>query len=84
MSITKSEALRLVEERINETDLDWPNRPPQVVYDEFTKNQSDGWLFYYAIDEEYRVRGRDPEPQDNPPWFVDSNSGELSQPENNN
>lgn len=78
MSISKEQAIELVEERINVTDLDWPNRPPQVVYDGLTQTRADGWLFYYAIDEEHRVRGRDPEPEQNPPWFVDGESGELS------
>ena len=76
--ISKDEARGLVEERINGFDPDWPTKPKQVVVDELTREEPDGWVFYYAITEEQRVPGRDPEPEDNPAWFVSRETGELS------
>ncbi len=79
MTLTKAEAIALVDARINEMDLDWPNKPKHVVFDEWTRETDTGWVFFYGIPDDMRVVGRDPEPRDNPPWRVDRETGELSQ-----
>jgi hypothetical protein len=76
--LSKKDAIALVEARINEFDPDWPTKPRQVVCDELTQERPDGWLFYYAAAEEMRVPGRDPEPEDNTPWFVNRGTGDMS------
>lgn len=79
MAISQQDALLRVTAEINQPDLDWPTKPTHVVFDELTMETDTGWIFYYGIPEEFRVLGRDPEPQDNPPWRVDKASGTLSQ-----
>jgi hypothetical protein len=82
MSLSKSEAIAQVNARINEMDLDWPTKPKQVVFEELTQETDEGWLFFYAIPEDMRMLERDPEPQDNPPWMVDRETGELTLSDN--
>ncbi len=77
--VSKEAAIAKVEERINQPDMDWPTKPKQVVFDELTKEEANGWLFFYGIPEEMRVPDRDPEPEDNPPWFVNMETGEMKQ-----
>ena len=77
MTLSKSEAIALVESRINEMDLDWPTKPKHFVDDTLTEETGEGWLFFYGIPEEMRVAGRDPEPADNKPWFVNRETGEM-------
>lgn len=79
--LSKEDAVARVQQRINEPDMDWPTKPKQVVFDELTQEKPDGWLFFYGIPDDLRVPGRDPEPADNPPWFVNRESGELTQPD---
>jgi hypothetical protein len=76
--ISRQQAIEMVEEQINAFDPDWPTKPRQLVVDELTREEANGWWFYYAIEEDRRVPGRDPEPEDNPPWFVNRETGELS------
>ena len=78
MAISKSDAVALVTDRINQFDLDWPTKPKHVVFDQLTEETDTGWLFYYGIPEDLRVSGRDPEPAENPPWRVNRETGELS------
>ncbi len=78
--VSKAEAIAQVEKRINEPDMDWPTKPRQTVFDELTREEPDGWTFFYGIPYELRMPGRDPEPEDNPPWFVKRDTGEMSQP----
>jgi len=77
--VSKRDAIAQVELRINEPDMDWPTKPRQVVFDELTEEEANGWHFFYGIPEEMRVPGRDPEPADNPPWFVNKETGEMMQ-----
>ena len=77
--VSKQDAINQVEKRINEPDMDWPTKPKQLVFDELTREETDGWLFYFGIPEDMRMPGRDPEPQDNVPWFVNRATGEMSQ-----
>ena len=58
--VSKQEAIALVEARINEPDMDWPTKPRQVVHDELTREDEEGWLFFYAIPEDMRMPGRGP------------------------
>jgi len=76
--ISRKEAIAEVEKRINAFDPDWPTKPRQVVYEELTREDPDGWLFFYAIPEDRRLPGRDPEPEDNPPWFVNRETGDMT------
>ena len=52
MTLTRAQALALVDERINEMDLDWPTKPKHVVFDEITRETDAGWVleatFYYC------------------------------------
>ena len=75
--LTKAEAIERVEHLINEPDLNFPTRHKQVVYDEFTTEEPDGWLFYYTASEVFWVAGRDPEASENPPVRVDKHTGEI-------
>jgi hypothetical protein len=77
--ISKEDAIALVEKRINEPDMDWPTKPKQVVFEHLTREEPNGWHFFWAIHDDLRVPGRDPEPEDNPPWFVNRETGELTQ-----
>jgi len=77
--VSKLDAIAQVEQRINEPDMDWPTKPKQVVFDELTEEKANGWLFFYGIPEEMRIPGRDPEPEDNPRWFVNKETGEMMQ-----
>ena len=79
--VSKQDAIAQVEKRINEPDLDWPTKPRQVVFDELTREESNGWLFFYGIPDEMRVPGRDPDPADSLPWFVNRETGEMTQGE---
>ncbi len=78
MAISLDEAIAKVTARINEMDLDWPTKPKHVVIEELTRETESGWLLFYGVDEAVRVTGRDPEPQDNPPWQVNRETGELT------
>ncbi len=77
--VSREEAVAKVDEHINEPDLDWPTKPKQVVFDDLIEESDEGWLIYYGIPDDLRVPGRDPEPKDNPPCFVDRATGELRQ-----
>ena len=79
--VTKAEAQAQVEELINVIDWDWPNRPRQVVYEDLTVETDWGWVFYHASDPEHLVHGRDRDPQDNPPYLVNKETGECKQAE---
>ena len=79
--ISKAEARALVEAAINETDWNWPTKPVQVIYDEFTAEHSWGWVFYHAADPEFLVHGRDPGPKENLPYLVNKDTGEFRQAE---
>jgi len=78
MTISRAEAIALVEAEINAMDLDWPTKPKHVVFDEMTRENEDAWLFFYGIPEDMRVAGRDPEPGENPPYKVDKKTGEMT------
>jgi hypothetical protein len=80
--VSKQDAMAQVEKRINEPDMNWPTKPKQLVFDELTREEADGWLFFYGIPEDMRMPGRDPEPEDNVPWLVNKETGEMSQPGN--
>jgi hypothetical protein len=76
--VSREQAMHEVEKRINAFDPDWPTKPKQVVFDAMTREEADGWLFFYGIPDDMRVPGRDPEPEDNPPWHVNRETGEAS------
>ena len=78
MTLSRQDAIDQVTARINEPDLDWPTKPKQVVFEELMVEKSEGWLVFYGIPEDLRVRGRDPEPEDNPPWLVNRITGALT------
>jgi len=78
MALSKGEAIARVEAEINAMDLDWPTKPKHVVYDELTQETEQAWLFFYGIPEDMRVAGRDSQPDENPPWRVDKETGEMS------
>lgn len=75
--ITKEQAIELAVALANRPDLDFPTRQKQVVYDEFTVEESWGWVFYYTTDEATWVPGRDPSAQENPPILVNRSTAEV-------
>jgi hypothetical protein len=79
--ISRAKARGLVEVAINETDWNWPTKPIQVIYDEFTVEQPWGWVFFHASDPEFLVHGRDPGPTENLPYLVNKETAEVRQAE---
>ncbi len=75
--IEKSQAEKLVYERINEPDSNWPDKPEIVILDEATLTKEYGWVFFYQSAKYLSTNDIGDCLAGNAPYIVNKNTGEL-------
>jgi hypothetical protein len=75
--ISKSEAKRLVEEKINKPDPYWPDKPRLVVLDLETIEKDWGWVFFYDSEKHIETGEFKEAIAGNAPYIVNNKTGAI-------
>lgn len=75
--LTKENARKRIEAKINEPDPYWPDKPEFVVVDDATIEKEWGWVFFYNTSEYQKSGSMDEDLMGNAPYIVNKNTGEI-------
>jgi len=75
--LTKEEAIKKVERKINEFDSYWPDKPKIIVINKATIEKNWGWVFFYQSSDYLNTGDIHSQLVGNAPYIVNKESGQL-------